>query len=110
MNYPRTEKNKIAQDLLDAKLGDNVTVETDRGYKLNRDITDISKDSPGAPYSRELFLGDPEGPHLIVYVDELVECNKPGIEYHVYALSLTDDEGSPVRDRGDVVKFWSWEE
>lgn len=95
----------IASRILGASVGDEFTVETADGTKINREVTHVNQP---IGHRQELCLGDPDGVHLFIYLDVDERRQHMSNEYEVYATQFTDNFDEPMISRGEVVKLWDW--
>jgi hypothetical protein len=99
MVEPIEDIQEIGERLIETEVGDELTVETNRPFRINREITFATLKESG---EYEIFVGEPERTHLLLYVDEVDD------EFFIDAYTLTDDPGNPIQDKGDVEKVWFW--
>jgi len=101
MTEPETQPSKIASRLLhEVDVGDELTVETEYGMKINRTVTD--KETERTIHEGELFLGEADGVHLFIFVDKV---DFDGT-WMIRGQELQDD--GMYKSKGDIEKVWFW--
>lgn len=101
MGNPITDTEEIGDRLKNVSVGDELTVLTEYGKKINQDVTNVREP---IGHDREIFVGEPEGPHSVLYVDH---DDIRGYDFSVHRLG-TSPQDEELVDEGDIEKVWFW--